>query len=178
MENRVVEAALDIHVPEVEPLVNPFRLQYDLSAAEGMPAHITINYPFLPGVNPRDGLYQELRDLFATIKTFTFELCHFARFPNVLYLAPEPETPFKKMIDKIAAHYPDSPPYGGVFEQIVPHLTIAHSEDDEILEMLERQLVRLSQGFFPLSVRAEQVWLSDNRMGKWQERKAFLLGRS
>lgn len=171
-----IEAALDIHVPEVEHLVNPFRLKYDPSAAEGAPAHITINYPFLPGINPGEDLYQELSNLFASSEPFTFEFNHFSRFPNVLYLAPVPDTPFKQLIDKVAAHFPDSPPYGGVFDHVVPHLTVAHSEDDEVLASIEAQLENLSQAFFPLSVQAEQVWLSDNREGRWQERAVFKLG--
>jgi hypothetical protein len=42
------ESALVVLVPEAEPLVGPFRERYDPSASAGMPAHITINYPFLP----------------------------------------------------------------------------------------------------------------------------------
>jgi hypothetical protein len=33
-------------VPEAEPLVKPFRDRYDPSAAAGVPAHITLLYPF------------------------------------------------------------------------------------------------------------------------------------
>jgi len=44
------ESALVILVPEAEAVVGRLRQRSDPSAAVGMPAHITINYPFLPGV--------------------------------------------------------------------------------------------------------------------------------
>ena len=43
------ETALVVLVPEAEAIVGRLRQRYDPSAAVGMPAHITINYPFLPG---------------------------------------------------------------------------------------------------------------------------------
>src|SRR6478609_6635048 len=40
-------SALVITVPAAEPVVGPWRLQYDPSAAAGMPAHVTVLYPWL-----------------------------------------------------------------------------------------------------------------------------------
>ena len=174
---RSVEAALDIHVPEVEPLVATFRAKHDPSAAEGMPAHITINYPFIPGVDPDESLYQELTDLFAKIDSFTFTFNQFGRFPGVIYLSPEPDTTFKHLIDIVAARFPESPPYGGAFDNVVPHLTIAHADDEELLVSIEHQLTEQAPKYLPMTIQAEQVWLMDNRSGKWQERKAFQLAR-
>jgi len=42
----LIEVAIVVLVPEAETLVEPFRKIFDPSAAKGMPAHITINYPF------------------------------------------------------------------------------------------------------------------------------------
>ena len=43
-----IESALVVLVPEAEALVKPFRDRYDPSAAVGVPAHITLLYPFKP----------------------------------------------------------------------------------------------------------------------------------
>ena len=43
------ESALVVLVPEAEAVVGRLRHRYDPSAAVGIPAHITLNYPFLPG---------------------------------------------------------------------------------------------------------------------------------
>jgi 2'-5' RNA ligase len=167
-------AALVILVPEMELLVGAFRLKYDPTAADGMPAHITINYPFLPGIDPEDDLYQKLTDLFSKIEPFTITFGRSARFPGVLYLAPDPDTPLRQLIKMVAACFPESPPYGGALDSIVPHLTVAYAED-KALESVERQLAALSREHLPLSVRVELVWLMDNRTGRWQKRKAFQL---
>jgi hypothetical protein len=41
-----IESGLVVLAPEAEFLVGPFRAKYDPSAAAGMPAHITLLYPF------------------------------------------------------------------------------------------------------------------------------------
>ena len=38
--------ALIVEVPEAEPAVGALRLEHDRSAARGVPAHITILFPF------------------------------------------------------------------------------------------------------------------------------------
>ena len=172
-----VEAALVILVPEVEPLVSAFRLKHDPFAGMGIPAHITIDYPFLPGIDPGQQLHRELAELFVKTDAFQFAFRDLARFPDVLYLAPDPVTPFKQLIDMVAARFPESPPYGGAFDNVVPHLTIAQTEDEEMLKSIERQVARLLPEYLPLSTRAENVWLMDNRTGIWQKRNSFPLRR-
>ncbi len=171
-----IEAALSILVPEVESLVAPFRLQHDPSAAAGVPAHITINYPFLPGVDPEPELDQELMALFGETPSFPFTLHRIDRFPEVLFLAPEPERPFKELIAQVAADFPDSPPYGGVFADIVPHLTVAQSNDEQLLNAIEQEFSQLAEEFLPITTRAEQVWLLDNWPGRWRQVRSYALG--
>jgi 2'-5' RNA ligase len=172
----LVEAALVVPIPEVEPLVAPFRLKYDPSAALGVPAHITINYPFLPGIDPDEDIYRELKELFANTEAFQFTFSQFSRFPDVLYLAPEPDAPFKQLINLVADRFPESPPYEGEFDEIIPHLTIAQSKDEEVLKSVERELAILARGYLPLTVQATQVWLMANRAGKWQQSGSYPLG--
>jgi 2'-5' RNA ligase len=176
--DRLVEAALDVHIPEVEPLVASFRDQYDPSAAKGMPVHITINYPFIPGVSPNENLYQGLAELFSKIDAFTFTFNQFGRFPDVIYLEPEQNAPFKELIEKVADRFPESPPYGGAFDRVVPHLTIAHATDEKLLSSIEHQLKELAPLYLPMMIQVERVWLMDNRSGSWQEQKSFLLVQS
>lgn len=171
-----IEAALVVVIPEVEPLVSPFRFKYDSSAAMGVPAHITINYPFHPGIHADQGLMRDLKELFAKFEPFQFTFKRFARFPDVLYLAPEPDAPFKYLIELVAARFPESPPYQGAFDEIIPHLTVAQSEDEEVLQSVEQELRELAQHFLPMTARATDVWLMDNRGGRWQQLYAYPLG--
>jgi 2'-5' RNA ligase len=172
-----VESALVILTPEVEPLVAPFRLEHDPSADMGVPAHITINYPFLPGVEPGEGLHRNLKELFAKAEPFQFTFRRFVRLPDMLYLAPEPDAPFKQLIALVADRFPESPPYEGAYDEIIPHLTIAQSHDEEVLQSVERELAMRSREYLPITVRATHVWLIDNRGGIWQRMSSYPLGR-
>lgn len=176
--HHMVEAALVVLVPEVESLVGAYRQAHDPSAAEGMPAHITIDYPFLPGVIPKRDLETELSNLFARTPPIPFAFTRLARFPEVIYLPPNPDTAFKGLIDLVAGHFPDSPPYGGTITDIVPHLTIAQTKDQAILNSVERQLENELKNHLPMRTIAKEVWLMDKRSGVWEKRNSFQLGHT
>ncbi len=125
------QSALMILMPEAEALVRTFREQYDPSAKVGVPAHITLNYPFQPA-NSRSpqAIYDALGELFFGFPVFHCTLREIRRFPQVIYLAPEPDHPFKTLIQAIVDQYPESPPYEGKFAEAIPHLTIAQLSDE------------------------------------------------
>ncbi|MEV6013635.1 2'-5' RNA ligase family protein [Streptomyces sp. NPDC051976] len=52
-----------------------------------------------------------------------FESC--GRFPEVLYLVPAPDRQFRRLTQAIADRWPETPPFGGQFTDVIPHLTIA-----------------------------------------------------
>src|SRR5512144_919904 len=97
METKPVESALIIAVPEAEPLVKALRERFDSSAAAGVPAHITILYPFMPPDKITPDVLAELRELFAQFQAFGFALPETRLFPDVFYLAPSPAEPFKAL---------------------------------------------------------------------------------
>jgi hypothetical protein len=66
------ESALVVLVPEAEPLVKPFRDRYDPSAAAGVPAHITLLYPFKPPDEIDSTVLENLRRLFCGFSSFRF----------------------------------------------------------------------------------------------------------
>jgi hypothetical protein len=83
------------------------------------------------------------------------DLVQCGRFPGVLYLAPEPDAGFRSLTGAVAAQWPEAPPYGGRFADVVPQLTIAHSQDDEALDLLESEV----RARLPISARIESVQL-------------------
>lgn len=167
-----------ILVPEAEDLVRPFREAHDPSAAKGMPAHITINYPFLPGASPSSDLEDRLRTLFSRYAPFPFRLQGPASFPEVLYLAPDPDGPFKELASDVWKAFPNSPPYAGEYSGITPHLTVAQEDDSHLFEYISADFQRRAEGMLPISSQARKVWLMDNRSGRWRKRTSFpLAGR-
>ncbi len=171
------ESALVILVPEAEALVGRLRQRYDPSAAVGMPAHITLNYPFLPGLPVDAATIGQLKVLFSGFSPLRYALVEVRKFFDTVYLAPEPSEPFMDLIQAIIAQYPQSPPYGGMFPEVVPHLSLAQSENTAELEFVLREFAPGSDGRLPIEAAANDVWLMDNRNGRWKKRLAFRLGR-
>lgn len=131
------ETALVVLVPEAEPVVSRWRLQLDPAAAEGVPAHVTVLYPFLDRARIDDRVLTRLDGIAALWPAFDVRFAACARFPEVLYLAPEPGAPFRLMTADIVREWPEAPPYGGRFADVVPHLTVGDGADPALLDLAE-----------------------------------------
>jgi 2'-5' RNA ligase len=171
------ESALMVLVPEAEPLVKPFRDRYDPSAAAGVPAHITLLYPFKhPGEIDQTVLH-DLNQCFHRHVPFRFALATIRRFPDpVLYLAPEPDEPFRQLTLMIRDRYPKTPPDGGKWPDIVPHLSVAWVKDAQQLDRIADDFAQASQGRLPIRATAARVTLMEKRSGHWLIRATFGLG--
>jgi 2'-5' RNA ligase superfamily len=172
------QSALLVPVPEAEPTVGEWRSKYDSSAALGVPAHITVLAPFVPPDLLTPAVEDELRALFAGIAAFDFRLTEVRRWPLVVYLAPEPSERFSALIEAMADRFPSYPPYGGIHEEVIPHLTVAECEregscadPDAILGEVERAI----SGVVPIEARADEVWLMTGS-DRWTLRTRFPLG--
>jgi 2'-5' RNA ligase len=172
------ESALVLLVPEAEPLVKPFRDRYDPSAVAGVPAHITLLYPFKPSNEVDQVVLEDLHRQFRRFAPFRFSLAPIRRFiDGVLYLAPEPDEPFRQLVLAIWDQYPETPPYGGKWPDIVPHLSVAWVKDEEQLDRIADDFATASQGKLPIPATAAQVALMEKRSGHWFIRATFELGR-
>ena len=165
------ESALVVTVPEAEPLVSEWRAQHDWSAQRGVPAHITILYPFAPTEKVDDTLLGELRELFGAHPAFSFDLPRVARFPEVAWLAPEPVEPFKTLIASVVARFPDYPPYEGVHDEVIPHLTVAEGGVE-----LQDEVDAAISPHLPIAARADEVTLLlEDDAGRWHPGERFAL---
>jgi 2'-5' RNA ligase len=172
-ETGLLESAVLIRVPEAEPLVGELRRRFDPSAALGIPAHITVVYPFVPVEEVDAGIQAELRGLFAEVAPSRFELRAPARYPSVLYLKPEPDAALRAIIERVVGRFPEHPPYGGAFEDVTPHLTIAQSGDEPLLARVESELPR----GLPVEVRiTEAVLMTEHEDGLWRVADTFPFG--
>jgi 2'-5' RNA ligase len=168
----VPRSALIVEVPEAEPLVSDWRTQHDWSAQHGVPAHITLLFPFVPTEKIDDRLHAELRALFAALPAFSFQLARVARFPEVAWLAPVPAQPFKALIEAISSQYPEYPPYEGIHDEVIPHLTVAEG-DAELQDEVEAALAPA----LPIEAEARSVSLIlEDESGWWNPGERYPLG--
>jgi 2'-5' RNA ligase len=175
---RPAESALVVLAPQAEPLVKAVRDQFDPQVAgAAVPAHLTVLVPFMLPTALTPAVHKRLADLCARQPAFDYALAEVRRFPEVLYLAPEPEAPFRALTQSVVESFPDYPPYGGKFADVVPHLTLAELPDLAHMEQIAAAFKALFAPRLPLRLRAEEVVLLDNDAGEWRARETFRLGR-
>jgi hypothetical protein len=120
---------LSVPVPELDALV---RARLRLRSPDEVPAddddpvaHVTLLNPFADRDALTEGVLSELRWFFADVTPFTFTLTSVNRFPGgTVYLAPTPATPFRQLTHELFRRFPEFPPYGGAFDDVVPHLSV------------------------------------------------------
>jgi hypothetical protein len=168
------QSGLIVEVPEAEPVVGRHRERLDASAPLGVPAHITVLFPFVPPAEIDSGVLTRLNRLFAGISGFSFRLGHTDWFgDDVLWLAPGDPGPFRALTQHVYQAFPAFPPYQGQFDDVVPHLTVGHGHPVGALLAAE-EAVRAD---LPIEARADAVTLmtheSANR--RWHRVATFTL---
>jgi 2'-5' RNA ligase len=149
------QSAVLVPVTAADSVVGRWRHVHDPVAAAGVPAHITLIVPWLPPgeITPAD--LAELDDVLRDIKAFNFELARVDWFGRrVLWVAPRPATPFLELTNLLADRF-GTPPWEDEFDEVVPHLTVAHASDGVELAPIAADVA----GRLPLSCRAEEVWV-------------------
>ena len=165
-------SALVVTVPAAEPVVGPWRRQYDPSAADGMPAHVTVLFPWLTAAEIDADVLTRLDSLVRREPAFGLRLAESARFPDTLYLRPEPDAPFRRLTAAVAGSWPDRPPYGGAYADVVPHLTVADHQAAAVLDHVQAAIVP----FDVVDTRVDAVELFIFDGSAWRPRHRSPLG--
>src|SRR5579875_1086212 len=158
-----VQSALLIPVPQADSVVGRWRFEHDPVAAAGVPAHVTLIVPWLPPSEITPGDLSELEAELADVAAFDFELTRVDWFGRrVLWVAPEPAEPFLKLTHRLAERF-STPPWDDEFDEVVPHLTVAHASDGvELVPIAADVTTRL-----PVRGRAREVWVMEGGGGRW-----------
>lgn len=173
------ETALAVPVPSAEAVTGPWRARLDApSVASGVPAHVTLLYPFRPPATLDDGLFDDLRELFAKAPPFDVTFAGICAFSDALYLAPEPSAPFDALIARLAEAYPETPPYGGRFADVIPHLTIGTSfTAADVAQVCAETEVAYARGDLPIRTCVDSAALMEcDEAGQWRIVATFPFG--
>ena len=169
-----MRSAVLVTVPEAEPVVGEWRRRYTLDAPAGIPAHVTILFPFVEPerLGEAEG---RLAELVADTPAFDLSFARTARWPELLYLVPEPAEPFVALTRAVEREWPDQPPYGGAHETIVPHLTVAESTDPALLD----RIVADVEPQLPIVTPVREASLfAEDHAGRWREHGRLPFGQS
>ncbi|MFF9479480.1 2'-5' RNA ligase family protein [Streptomyces sp. NPDC014733] len=162
---------LIVRIPEAEPVVRSWRERCDPSARAGVPAHLTVLFPFLDESRTDGRVRSALSDILGRHRAFDLRFESLGRFPGCLFLRPEPDTQLRRLTESVVGRWPEAPPYGGRFAEVVPHLTVADGQDDAVLEEIEADL----SGELPVASRVSSVDLMAYDGAAWHLRESFAL---
>jgi len=171
MPDGVSESAIVVRVP-VPPAIERLRRRWDRAARMGVPAHVTVLYPFVPPADLDTSVRHALACIAAEHRPFDARFARVGRFPKAVYLAPDPPAPFVTLTEAVAAAFPAFQPYGGVFDEVIPHLTLVESADVDLDSVADTAWGHLP---FVRSVTRLEV-LVESPDGRWHPRWRLRLG--
>ena len=154
----VGHTVIQVPVPALDTIA------HRLAAAPVCP-HVTLLGPFMDRGVVDDDVVGAIREVLEPVRAFDFELSavsHFLGGPT--YLAPGPVEPFIQLTEILAAAFPQWPPYGGAFDEVIPHLSIG--------EALPESEVAVLRELLPINATADEVTLT-----WWSEHVAEVLVR-
>jgi len=171
------ESTILVPVPEAEPVVGHLRARLDRSAGRGIPAHVTVLYPFVPPEQITAAVIGEAATAVASVPGFDCQFADTGWFGDqVVWLAPEPASPFRALTAAVHAAFPQFPPFGGAFADVIPHLTVGdRPEGGPVALHAAEAEVRPA---LPIRTRVSLAWLMTGTQapGSWQLRVTFPLG--
>jgi len=173
----MAESGFIVCVPEAEAMVGSLRERFDSSARLGVPAHITVLFPFMSSENITAPVVQRIESVLREVQRFDFSLAKVARFPATAYLEPQPAAPFIALTESLAREFPQFPPFGGEFPSIIPHLTVAHGSATEA-QAAEAELASSLALHGPITSVCSSLVLMENSSGTWRQMHVFPLARS
>jgi 2'-5' RNA ligase len=140
---QATHTALIAEVPAAEAAVGAHRATLDRAASWGVPAHITLVFPFLPPHTIDDDTLAAIQEIADAKTPFAVTLDRIGWFGDtVVWLAPNPAQPFITLTAALAARFPQAQPYGGEFDETIPHLTIGHNHPRPTLEAAAAAVTR------------------------------------
>lgn len=133
----------------------------------GVPAHVTVLYPFVPRRQIDVELSDALASLFGGLPAFAYRFDSVGRLgPGTVVLNPQPASAFSRLTDTVYRRWPAYPPYGGVFDVVIPHLTVgdhlgvdaAREVEAAARESLDRTGPVTGQATFVSLIVADDDW--------------------
>jgi 2'-5' RNA ligase len=165
----------------VSALVVPFTLppglararrRWDYAALTGVGPHVTILFPFLPCADLGPTARAELAAIARAVPAFDVRFEQVRRFPDLVWVEPEPAAPFAALTAAVVARWPSHPAYEGAYDTVIPHLTVVESDVADI-ETID-EIARRSTPFARRAQRME-LWCQDTA-DRWRTRWRMPLG--
>jgi 2'-5' RNA ligase len=166
--------AVVVLTPEAEPITGAWYRAHSKAGSEGMRPHITLLVPFVPASELDAGVEDRLQRVLSATAPFDYALERVERWPEgIVYLAPEPARPFVDLIQALTAEFPHLLRYDGRHDSVIPHATVAVSEDAELLARVTAEV----HPHLPIACRTAEATIVERGADlMWRVRTSLPLG--
>jgi 2'-5' RNA ligase len=173
----MAQTGIIVPLPDAEPVIGSFRREHTEGGARGAPAHVTLLFPFTDTAALTAERLRRVGEIVGSVPAFDVSLvatAYFAGTPRILYLRPEPDTAFRDLTAALVAAFPEHPPYEGAFADVIPHATVAMTEDAAVLERIEAEVAQR----LPIVTHVTEAALivHDEAADRWTIRERLPLG--
>jgi 2'-5' RNA ligase len=160
-------------VAAADEVVGALRMIHDPMAARGVPAHVTILFPFRSVID--DSTAQQISRIASQTRPFDVTFSSAERFGDeVVYLAPEPAAAFSAITALFVEAFPDCPPYAGKHPDPTPHLTVGSDLSPGTADELVAAI-----GTVSITTRVDRlILLVEQDDGTWTTSQTWPLGTS
>lgn len=162
---------------ELPPTLEAIRLDHVDNARLGVPAHVTLLFPFVPAPAIEAADLARAAAAIARTNAFEVEFREVTTFDAtavkgpVVWLAPEPAAPFVALTEALVEAFPAYLPYGGIHDTVIPHLTLANVDVDM------PAVIAAARPGLPIRRRIEAAAvLVEDAAGRWRIAHQLRLG--
>lgn len=160
-------------VPPADAVLTAVAQQYPEAVRDGIPAHVSLLYPFLHADELDENVLRALSELLAQSGPMTVTLDEVQRQDDFVALRPNPITGLRELSAAMQRRWPDVVPYDGRFGDVDPHVTVALHTTAERARAIAEQIV---PPLLPIAAELRDVWLVAYSGGRWTVRQKFALG--
>ncbi len=155
------------------------RLRETWDGPSGVPGHVTLLYPFAPPGSIDGQVIAAVAAVVAAASAFDVRFREVRRWEpgegaseGVVWLAPEPSEPFNELTSALFAAFPAYPPYGGMHDETIAHVSLA-AVDRRHEAAVEAEARR----WLPFRRRVSAATLIvEGADGRWRTRRRFPFG--
>ncbi|HJT04917.1 MAG TPA: 2'-5' RNA ligase family protein [Pseudonocardiaceae bacterium] len=162
---------LVIPVPAADGLLELVEARHPGSVRQGVPAHVSLLYPFVGMAELTERDTDALRELFLEQEPMRVVFVECYRRGGFVALRPSPLERLTELTYKTMRRWPDVVPYEGLYGDVEPHLTVALDTSEETALTIEQEVTNQ----LPISAELHEAWLLAFD-GRWMLRDRFEFG--
>jgi hypothetical protein len=144
------QTGLVVPVPTADALLGLVESRHPGTVREGVPAHVSLLYPFVAAAELDEQVIRALSELVVGHEPMPVEFAECYRRGGFVALRPDPIERLTELTRKACERWPDLVPYEGLYGDVEPHVTVALRASEETglggyLGQCEPQPVRISR---------------------------------